>query len=84
LLIADFDFRAPIEDIAFWKTLVAFTPRGIHAYFRGTPAQFKANYPGTNYDTLRYTAQYAIIPPSRVNGKAYWWLDNGKSEIRQL
>ncbi|SRR6266567_1520720 len=84
LLIVDFDFRGSLSEVAYWKTLCAFSPHGVHVYFRGTSEQFKANYPGAKFDTLRYTAQYALIPPSKINGKAYWWLDNGRTEIRKL
>ena len=35
-------------------------------------------------DTVRGTSMYALIAPSQVDGKSYWWLDNQKGEILKL
>jgi hypothetical protein len=89
--IADYDERPSslgISDFRDMKTLVAFTPRGYHAYFyykrkmRMSQLLEKTGWPQPQ--TVRGEAMYALLPPSRVKGKAYWWLDGGKQEIRKL
>ena len=35
-------------------------------------------------DTVRWSSMYAIISPSKVEGKSYWWLDDCEGEILRL
>ena len=73
-------------------TLLCFTPHGFHVYYRtNNPRELsrrldvhrrldvRLRY--ATRDTVRYTGMYALLPPSKVNGKSYWWLDNGQQEI---
>ena len=35
-------------------------------------------------DTIRSTSMYALVAPSKIDGKSYWWLDDCKGEILKL
>lgn len=89
--IADYDERPSnlgISDFRDLHTLVAFTPRGYHVYFyhkrKMTVGQLIKKTGWPQPQTVRGDAMYVLAPPSRVRGKAYWWLDSGKTEIRTI
>lgn len=89
--IADYDERPSsmgISDFRDLHTLIAFTPRGYHVYFyhqrKMTVGQLIKKTGWPQPQTVRGDAMYVLAPPSRVRGKAYWWLDSGHTEIRTL
>jgi hypothetical protein len=101
LVVFDFDKRPPLTPDVLAKlrtlnTLVCFTPKGLHIYFRTknyTLAKEKFHlYIGDTEllpDKVRWTNGYVLVPPSRVRKgnslKSYWFLDDGyRSEIREI
>ena len=79
LAIADFDSRIGGDYIEYYRsfqTLVAFTPRGFHAYFRTNNRKLQSPFlnevhrsPWTSQaevDNVRFSSMYVLLPPSKV------------------
>ena len=87
LWILDYDERLlPAgEEYRIWHTLVQFTPHGYHVFYRAKSLDdIVTKMPMRTPDTVRHGDMYALLAPSRVDGKSYWWLDSMKGEILQL
>jgi hypothetical protein len=91
--IADYDTRSITGDgfASFYRafrTFCVLSPRGFHLYFyhrkRMTIPELLRRTGWPKPDTVRGDAQYVLVPPSRVRGKFYWWLDSGRTEIRRV
>jgi len=92
LTILDYDKRPGriTENIEFfrsYKTLLCFTPRGYHVYYQSekkpSKAQVKKRSLTEGLESVRWENQYTLLPPSSVDGRAYWWLDSMKQPLRE-
>ena len=93
LFILDFDMRIRdsvpfnVDTYRDFGTCVQFTPRGFHVFLR-CPDVLNQNllskFNTPEPDTIRHGDMYALLAPSKVDGKSYWWLDNMKGEILTL
>src|SRR5207247_344354 len=96
LYILDFDQRQPGR-INYWISwyrhlgLVQFTPHGYHVFIRFKEATTKTvnvealcDIWDVKPETIRHGDMYALIAPSKIDGKSYWWLDDMKGEILRL
>lgn len=93
LVILDFDKReiptTNIEWYRHFRTPICFTPHGFHIYLRMKKFNEKLVSAfldvhccsSNNLDSIRRSSMYALLPPSRVEGKSYWWLDSMRQEI---
>ena len=96
LWILDFDERrqGTIKDWINWYRhlgLVQFTPHGYHVFIRFNEEPTETinvkslcEIWGVKPDTIRHGDMYALIAPSKIDGKSYWWLDSMKGEILTL
>jgi hypothetical protein len=101
LIVFDYDTRPKltaeiIDKLRKLKTLICFTPKGMHIYFR-TKDEVRAKQKVRIFldgkqliqDKVRWTNGYVLIPPSKVRNdsglKTYWFLDDSNlPEIRTI
>ncbi|HYT41436.1 MAG TPA: bifunctional DNA primase/polymerase [Methylomirabilota bacterium] len=88
LWILDYDERPDgtiTDNLSFYRdfgTIIQFTPHGYHAFYKATgPFCYGSKL---EPDTIRHGDMYALIAPSKIDGKSYWWLDSMKGEILTL
>ena len=81
------------NDLEFYRsfgTLVNFSRNGFQVIYRTDDrerAEMRfSNFYDLNYDTdsVRYTNHFIVLPPSKVDGKSYWSLDEGMIPIREI
>ena len=71
-----------------FNTWIQFTPnKHFHIFLKGPltglPWYMEEHRLGKP-DTVRTGDMYALLAPSKVDGKSYWWLDSMKGEILKL
>ena len=81
------------SDLQFYRsfgTLINFSRNGFQVIYR-TENRERAEMLFSNFydldyavDSIRYTDQYILLPPSKVEGKFYWSLDEGMTPIKQI
>ena len=71
-----------IERYRAFNTWLQFTPHGYHVFYKGENPLLKNEY--AKPETVRHGDMYALIAPSKIDGKSYWWLDSMKGEILTL
>ena len=75
--------RDNIEYYRSFGTCIQFSPHGYHVFYRGDPACV-IDTDKIKPETIRHGDMYALIAPSKIDGKSYWWLDDMKGEILRL
>ena len=69
-----------------FKTAVVFSPHGFHVFYKmekpkplDAPSSLKLFL-----ESIRIGRMYFLLPPSKVNGKGYWPLDNFAQGIQKI
>ena|SRR5438445_4040700 len=74
--------RDNIDYYRSFKTVIQFTPHGYHVFYKGQNPLLLNQC--AKPETVRHGDMYALIAPSKIDGKSYWWLDDMKGEILTL